>query len=107
MMLGYTDPSSHQAWAYPYRTGERGFISTDSPGVNVQAVIGERGAAVTTVKTRVVRGRRVKVASTSPGAVRYRLEELLSYTWPGWDQPTYHERKKQGFEILKSFFHEP
>jgi hypothetical protein len=30
--------------------------------------------------------------------------EPLSYTWEGWEQPSFHERKKKSYEILSEAF---
>lgn len=95
MMLGYSDPSTHQAWAYPYGTGKDGFVSTTSPGVNIQAVIGAKGQSATAIKTQAA------PVKTAPAG--YSVKPPLAYYWKGWDVPTYHERKKQSYYVLKAF----
>lgn len=30
--------------------------------------------------------------------------EPLSYSWKGWDEPTYHEREKPSYGILREAF---
>ncbi len=76
MMLGYTDPSSHQAWASPYAAN--GIKAVDSPGIKVLPMMKE-------------------------GQEAQSWEGLL-YRWDGWDVPTYHERPKAGFERLSKAF---
>lgn len=80
MMLGFTDPSSHQVWAYPYRSRLPYFTSTTSPGLNLQVL-------------QVNQAERPTI----------RVEPPVSYNWCNWDHPTSHERKKQSYHIVKSY----
>jgi len=80
MMLGYTDPSSHQAWSYPYRNKIPKYTSTKSPGVDIYPVI------------------------TDPqNPTLLRVQSPLAYKWSNWNEPNYHERKKQSYYLLKSY----
>ena len=81
MMLGFTDPSSHQVWTYPYREKALKYTTTTSAGVNVEAGIQAGGSGV--------------VKMTAP----------LFYQWNKWEVPNYHERKKESFYVLKDYFH--
>lgn len=78
MMLGFTDPSTHQVWAYPYRENLGYFTSATSPGITMEFVFYDKYGTI------------VDTAS-------------LTYDWENWNTPTYHERKKQSFFYLKSF----
>ncbi len=80
MMLGFTDPSSHQVWAYPHRQHLREFASTTSPGINIQLLCVKPDRSQITYKG-----------------------EVLSYNWENWDTPDYHERYKESYYILKSY----
>ncbi|RXT02370.1 hypothetical protein [Ammoniphilus sp. CFH 90114] len=79
MMLGYTDPSTHQAWDYPYKANE--LKATTSEGISVQ----------------------VQVTNQPSSTIE---KNQVSYRWNPWDMPTYHERKKASFFILKEYFQE-
>lgn len=80
MMLGYTDPSSHQAWVYPYRYKMPQFASTTSLGVDIYLA---------------------NASKKDPTLVR--VQSPLAYKWSNWNEPNYHERKKQSYYLLKSF----
>jgi len=79
MMLGFTDPSSHQVWAYPYREKLRYFTSNTSLGLNIEAIITDKNNE--------------EIHRSTPPA----------YDWKNWDKPTYHERKKQSYYLLQSY----
>ncbi|MDD4801643.1 MAG: family 2 glycosyl transferase [Syntrophomonas sp.] len=81
MMLGYTDPSSHQAWPYFYRYKIPRFFSTTSPGVHIYTVI-----------------------SDPADSDLLRVQSPLAYKWNSWNEPNYHERKKQSYYLLQSYF---
>jgi hypothetical protein len=76
-MLGYTDPSTLRVWDYPYKAGK------------IEAVRDE--------------DLRVYPAVQSAGNGQISVEPL-TYVWKGWDQPTYHERKKKSYTILSEVF---
>lgn len=77
MMLGFTDPSSHQVWVYP--GGAPAITASTSPGLQLQLVVaGGQGSP----------------ALTSP---------VVQYNWKNWDTPTYHERKKQSYYLLQDY----
>ncbi len=80
MMLGYTDPSTHQVWSYPYRQNLKYFTSTTSPGLNIQAITINKATAQISQQ-----------------------EKAVAYNWENWDIPSYHERNKQSFDLVKSF----
>jgi hypothetical protein len=77
-LLGYTDPSTLQVWDYPYRADGIAPVSSD--------------------------GLRVSPAVRSQGTTESVIIEPLSYTWEGWEQPSFHERKKKSYEILSEAF---
>lgn len=79
MMLGFTDPSSHQVWASPYRENLGYFTAFTSSGLNVEAIITDKN------------NEELERAFT------------LSYDWKNWDEPLYHERKKQSYYLLQSY----
>ncbi|MFD0693923.1 hypothetical protein ACFQZT_07450 [Paenibacillus sp. GCM10027628] len=76
MLLGFTDPSSHQVWRYPYEAG--GFKMTESKAVRVEPHL-----------------------SGNPNPVAPAV-----YKWENWNQPTSHERLKESYSILKDAFGE-
>ncbi len=77
-MLGYTDPSTLRVWDYPYEAN--GLEAVEADVLRIYATVNDQG-------------------KTSERKV-----EPLDYSWDGWEQPTYHERKKQSYEILKREF---
>ncbi|WP_172194712.1 hypothetical protein [Saccharibacillus qingshengii] len=80
MLLGFTDPSRLQVWKYPYQTESVTAIDTD--GVAVSAVLSQAGSKM----------------SAAPAS--------RDYMWDAWDLPSYHERPKKSFDILKDTFAE-
>jgi len=80
MMLGFTDPSSHQVWVYPHRQNLGEFSSITSPGLNLQLLS--------------INPKNSQIVSKS---------EVLLYNWKDWDMPSFHERYKESFYILKTY----
>ena len=78
MLLGFTDPSSLRVWNYPYEAD--GFEPVKTDGLRVYPALHPSASAPQT--------------SVAP----------LEYTWAGWEQPTFHERKKESFGILREAF---
>lgn len=78
MLMGFTDPSQHLVWDDLYEAD-----------------------AIEPVKTEALRI--YPAANPSDGT---REVVPLRYTWDDWDDPNYHERKKESFEILKRNFAE-
>lgn len=76
--VGFTDPSSLQVWDYPYEADALEPVTTE--GLRVYPAL------------RPAKGSR-------PTEV-----EPTEYTWEGWDQPTFYERKKESFYILSESF---
>lgn len=74
MLLGFTDPSSHQVWAYPYAAGK--------------------------IESATVPSLRISAQREGAGAP----SSSLAYTWPVWNLPTWHERPKQSYAILADLF---
>ncbi|MGC5326113.1 hypothetical protein ACPW7N_11610 [Brevibacillus sp. SYSU BS000544] len=81
MLLGCTDPSTKQVWKYPYLAG--GIEPVESIGIRIEPFLGQAGKAL---------------SSSIP--------EPLFYQWEKWDEPIYHERKKQSYEILRQVYEE-
>lgn len=77
-MLGYTDPSTLRVWDYPYEAG------------GIEAV----------------RANRLRIYPTLRDPDQSVQEEIdpLGYSWRGWDQPTYHERKKRSYAAMREAF---
>ncbi|QRG68999.1 hypothetical protein [Brevibacillus choshinensis] len=80
MLLGFTDPSSQQVWEYPYKAGALKPVATD--GIKIEPFVQPVGSTV------------------SPAI------EPAFYQWEKWNEPTYHERKKQSFDILRDVYAE-
>jgi hypothetical protein len=78
MLLGFTDPSSLRVWNYPYEADE--FEPVKTAGLRVYPALHPTASAP---QTDV---------------------EPLDYTWEGWEQPTFYERKKESFGILREAF---
>jgi len=78
MLLGYTDPSSHLVWDYPFHAGA--IVAVPSEGIRIMPYSG----------------------STAPTTVA----APLFYDWSSWNEPVYHERKKRGFDILQRLYGE-
>lgn len=78
MLLGFTDPSSLRVLDYPYEAN--GFEAIGAEGVRVYPSL-----------------------RPQDGVPRKRVEPLF-YTWEGWEQPTFHERRKQSFPMLREAF---
>ena len=79
MLLGFTDPSSLQVWDYPYEAAALEPVTTE--GLRVYPAL------------RPAKGSRPTEEV-----------ETTEYTWEGWDQPTFYERKKESFYILSESF---
>jgi len=77
MMLGFTDPSTHQVWAYPQ--GLAAMTAIKSPGFGLQLLVADANGSP---------------LLTSP---------VLKYNWSNWDTPSYHERKKQSYYLLQDY----
>ncbi|OXM82842.1 hypothetical protein [Paenibacillus rigui] len=79
MMLGFTDPSQHKAWRYPYEAGALKFDEVKAIRVEPHG-------------------------GTAPGGVE--KQEPLVYKWDDWDKVAYHERLKKSYPILQAAFGE-
>jgi len=79
MLLGFTDPSTHQVWSYPYRENLGHFTSVTSPGINIECI----------------------VTNKKEGSPSY--STALMYNWENWNYPSYHERKKQSYYMLQEY----
>jgi hypothetical protein len=76
LLLGFTDPSTHTVWRYPYEAGA--FLMEESKAVRVEPHL---SGVLSPVKP-------------------------VAYKWDGWNKPTSHERFKQSYIILKEAFGE-
>ncbi len=81
MMLGFTDPSRHEVWDNLYAAEEISPTATESLRV-YPALVATDGRP-----------------AAGPAAI-----EPLAYEWDDWDEPTYHEREKQSYGILREAF---
>ena len=77
-MLGYTDPSTLRVWDYPYEAE------------GIEAVKADRLRVYPTLR--------------NPGQTSQEEVDPLGYSWRGWDQPTYHERKKESYGTMREAF---
>lgn len=84
MLLGFTDPSTHQVWAYPYAAGEITPVTTE--GIRIAPYLRSKEAS-----------------SAQNNAIAAEAESFL-YTYSGWNEPKYHERMKQSYPIMKESF---
>lgn len=74
MLLGFTDPSSHKVWRYPYQAAA--FKMEESKAVRVEPHLS---------------------GNSNPA-------EPVAYKWDNWNKPASHERLKQSYPILKEAF---
>ncbi len=79
MLLGFTDPSQRLVWNNLYEAGKIEPVETEELRI---------------------------YPSTSSSGESTQEVAPLRYTWEGWEDPNYHERKKGSFEILKKAFKE-
>lgn len=86
MLLGFTDPSSLSVMSY--EDDGKSFTTKKTKGIRILPLL------VDTATKQVV------------GQNAYAVTKLPMYTWQGWEQVGYHERKKQSYSILKKAFHE-
>lgn len=77
-MLGFTDPSSLKVWNYPYEAGK--------------------------IEAAEVDGMRVYPTIRATGDRSETEVEPIGYIWDGWDQPSFHERKKKSYFELRETF---
>lgn len=78
MLMGFTDPSTRRVWNYPYEADE-----------------------LEAVKTKELR---IYPATDPSETEAPQAITPLRYTWSGWNEPAYHERRKESFEILKKAY---
>ncbi|CAN5812707.1 hypothetical protein BH23ACT11_BH23ACT11_01650 [soil metagenome] len=78
MLLGFTDPSQHLVWNDLYEAD-----------------------AIEPVETE---GLRIYPSADSSKSESAQEVVPLRYTWDGWDDPDFHERKKESFEILQKAY---
>jgi hypothetical protein len=76
MLLGFMDPSSRRVWDWPYVAREFRPVPTDGIGIEAKLVTDNQ-----------------EVANAGPPAV---------YQWDPWDVPSYRERLKPSYFILKN-----
>ncbi|MED1948153.1 MULTISPECIES: hypothetical protein [Brevibacillus] len=86
MLLGFTDPSSLSVMSY--EDDGKSFTTKTTKGIRILPLL------VDTATKQIV------------GQNAYAVTKLPMYTWQGWEQVGYHERKKQSYSILKKAFHE-
>ncbi|MGG4445225.1 hypothetical protein [Brevibacillus porteri] len=86
MLLGFTDPSSLSVMSY--EEDGKSFTTKKTKGIRILPLL------VDTATKQIV------------GQNDYAVTKLPMYTWQGWEQVGYHERKKQSYSILKKAFHE-
>lgn len=79
MLLGFTDPSTKLVWKYPYQAGSIQPIATE--GVRIEPFV-----------------------QSDSGTER--STEPVFYQWENWNEPSYHERKKQSYDILQKVYGE-
>lgn len=77
-MLGFTDPSSLKVWDYPYKANR--------------------------IKPVEAGGLRIYPNARPSGSAAKEEVESLGYYWDGWEQPNFHERKKESYYILQDAF---
>ncbi|HEV8337933.1 MAG TPA: tetratricopeptide repeat protein [Candidatus Polarisedimenticolia bacterium] len=87
-LLNVTDPSSHQVvHEEAPRTGLVATRRTESFRFHLLSLQGKGGAW--------------SVVDRFPREARPALASFPTFRWPGWEEPTYHLRLKEGYGILK------
>ncbi|TBL72448.1 hypothetical protein [Paenibacillus thalictri] len=76
LLLGFTDPSTHRVWRYPYEAN--GFKMTESKAVKVEPHL-----------------------SANPDPL-----DPVAYKWDNWNKPASHERLKKSYPLLQKAFGE-
>ena len=76
MLMGFMDPSSRSVWDWPYVAREFRPVPTDGIGIEAKLVTDNR-----------------EVANDGPPTV---------YQWDPWDVPSYRERLKPSYFILRN-----
>jgi hypothetical protein len=74
MLIGFTDPSEHKVWRYPYEAGA--FKMEESKAVRVEPHLAGHSAPV----------------------------EPVAYKWDSWNVPVSHERLKMSYWLLKDAY---
>ena len=92
-LLNVTDPSSRRVVRDPVSPSEQvGTLVTD--GFRLCLVRFRTGA------------KGLEPADTLPRAVNGTLPLPPIFTWPTWEQPTFHRVRKQGFDLVKDCLRE-
>lgn len=78
-MLGFTDPSQLEAWDNLYEEGD--VSPTRTEGLRIYPTL-----------------------NADPGKEDGSEVIPTEYDWEGWDEPTYHERKKKSYPMVKEAF---
>lgn len=91
-LLNVTDPSSHQVVQDAV---------TPSEAVGTATTAGFRVLLARLGTSASPREGGARVIATLPAAAGGRIPAAPAFTWPGWEQPTWHRFRKLGFEIVK------
>ncbi|MFI2859101.1 hypothetical protein ACH6EH_18540 [Paenibacillus sp. JSM ZJ436] len=93
MLLGFADPSSHQAIDYSPMESRRAFPTSAVEGITLIPWLQDRGAGKAT-KPKDSSGEVLDVKSVSP------------YVWKGWEgvDVKYSERLKQSYAAMQAYF---
>ncbi|MDX6381580.1 MAG: hypothetical protein QOI57_2604, partial [Rubrobacteraceae bacterium] len=83
MLLGFTDPSAHKVWDNLYSAGEISPVETKE--LRVYPAL---------IDTSEVSDAQEKNVSLEP----------IHYKWNGWETPSFHERQKKSYPIMREAF---
>ncbi len=91
-LLNVTDPSSHQVVQDTVPPGD---------GVGLATTAGFRAVLARLAADRSPTAGGARVVATLPAAKGGTLPAPPLFTWPGWEEPTWHRFRKLGFEIVR------
>lgn len=88
-LLNVTDPSSHQVVMDSLHPGDKvGTIQTDGFRLFLMRTLGNVQS--------------LSPVQVIPAPTGNTIPRPPLFSWPGWEQPTFHQIRKQSFEILKN-----
>jgi hypothetical protein len=92
LLLGAKDPSNRKFTGDLWNEGLDSQVEVEGFNISVVCINDESDPRI--------------VTCTYPGSVNGRIssEEMLHYSWEKWDLPSYHERLKSSYPIVKSCF---
>lgn len=98
-LLNVKDPSTHEIMGDLW-TAKGLSASETSTGIKLAALTYRPDGAVRNGPG----GKDIAFASQKPVNDTLRMQDMPVYQWQGWEQPQYHERLKQSYDVMKNLF---